>query len=44
MEVAIDEIESKVSLLEKKLDSVAPELYQGLVLPAPGAPIVKPAP
>ncbi|KAM3136635.1 Pfam:DUF2360 [Paramecium bursaria] len=41
MEIVLDEIESKVLLLEKKLDSVQPELYQGLVLPQPGQSIIQ---
>ncbi|CAD8175025.1 unnamed protein product [Paramecium pentaurelia] len=33
MEVVLDEIESKVLLLEKKLESVPPEFLNGLVVP-----------
>jgi WASH complex subunit CCDC53 len=33
MEVVIDEIESKLLLLEKKLESVPPEFFDGLVVP-----------
>ncbi|CAD8084763.1 unnamed protein product [Paramecium sonneborni] len=33
MEVVLDEIESKVLLLEKKLESVPPDLFNGLVVP-----------
>ncbi|CAK56812.1 unnamed protein product (macronuclear) [Paramecium tetraurelia] len=33
MEVVLDEIESKVLLLEKKLESIPPEFYNGLVVP-----------
>lgn len=40
MEVILDETESKILLLEKKLDSIPPELYNGLVLPEKGKPII----
>lgn len=33
METVLDEIESKVSLLERKLDSVPSDLFNGLVVP-----------
>ncbi|CAD8177368.1 unnamed protein product [Paramecium pentaurelia] len=33
MEVVLDEIESKVLLLEKKLESIPPEFFNGLVVP-----------
>lgn len=33
MEVVLEEIESKVMLLEKKLESVPAEFYNGLVVP-----------
>lgn len=35
MEVILDETESKVLLLEKKLDSLPPEVYNGLVIDQP---------
>lgn len=44
MEVILDEIESKVLLLEKKLDSIPPDIYNGLVMPQPGQPIQAPPP